>query len=254
METPDSYRACLRGLNEILPFAYAQYLIEDSDNHDYKVVASILPEGETGYDIAHRTGVIGQVFRIERPIAIPDVRNHPLYDAFDSEIEWELCFPLLRAGELKGVINLEGTGSLRQSPEAWFDIRECVLGATQYQVPPSPPRNDDSWRVCTSRVLVATNYDHDQRKSGLAVARALARDGNTTLLVGEYPSLVPQQSPNLDEVEEAGLSESFCCYGIEQRLDLLAAGPRSKESIATRTDWWKYCEGRYAFVVIESYE
>lgn len=250
METPDSYQACLHGLYDIVPFEYAQYLIEAPENRDYKVVASIIPEGETGYDIAHRTGVIGQVFRTAKPIVVPDVRNHPLYDPFDVSIDWELCFPLLLEGKLIGVINLEGAGTLSISREVWCDISESVFKATQYMIPPSHPQRDDSWKLHTSRVVVVPDPDDDARTTVLTVARSLARDGNSTLLVGEYPSL-RGSGANLDDVEDANVSVSSCCYGLEERLDLLAAGPRSKKTLAARTDWWQHCEGRYSFVVLE---
>jgi hypothetical protein len=250
--TPDSCRACLQGLSEILSFEYAQYLVEDPDSWDYRVVASILPEGETGYDTAHRTGVIGQVFRTQKPVIVPDARNHPLYDSFDSRVEWELCFPLLAEGKLEAVINLEGGGSLDVDLNTWRRIGEYILKATQRLIIPSLPEADDVWQVPTTQVVVRSNAGDSKCESVLALARALARDGQYTLLVGDYPALLRGRSPTLNEIKDCGLSVSCCCFGVEPRLDLLAAGPRSEKSLLTRTDWWHYCDGRYSFVVLEA--
>jgi len=55
----EMYYRCLTLLQPIIPYRYAQWFVEDPDYHDYRVVASTLPEGEEGYNVAHRTGVIG---------------------------------------------------------------------------------------------------------------------------------------------------------------------------------------------------
>ena len=67
---------------------------------------------QEGYDTAHRTGIIGQVFRTGRTLFAPDVAHHPLYDPFDPAITWELCFPVCAEGRLVAVVNLEGAGTL----------------------------------------------------------------------------------------------------------------------------------------------
>jgi hypothetical protein len=223
--------------------------VEDSGSRDYRVVASIVPEGETGYDTAHRTGVIGQVFRTEKPILLADARNHPLYDTFDSNIEWELCFPLLLKGKLDAVINLEGAGLLDVSPNTWRSIGESIIKATQHQIA-SAPQSDDPWRIPTTEVVVTQDQIDSSNNSVVGLARALARDGKYTLLVGDYPALLRGRSPGLADIEGSGLTASYCFYGVEPRLDLLATGTGSEESLL-KTNWWDHCDGRYSFVILE---
>ena len=80
------YHDCLLQLKTVIRYSYGQWLIEDPDNHDYKVVVSVTTENEPGYSIAHRTGIIGQVFRTKQSILASDLSNHPLYDPFDHTI------------------------------------------------------------------------------------------------------------------------------------------------------------------------
>src|SRR6266487_4290682 len=88
--------ACLEHIEAVLSYRYAQWLVEDPLTWDYRVVAARIPAGGEGYSIAHRTGVIGQVFRTGRAIVVPDTRSHPLYDPFDTRIDWEVAIPVWR--------------------------------------------------------------------------------------------------------------------------------------------------------------
>src|ERR1700729_2007458 len=95
--------AIVRWLDEIqeaFASTYCQWIIEDPDTRDYRVMTSLRPGGQNGFDVAHRTGVIGQVFRLKKPIIVPDTKNHPLYDAFDQSVAWELCFPVFAGKHL----------------------------------------------------------------------------------------------------------------------------------------------------------
>lgn len=247
--TPDDrdLGRCLTQLQTAFPYSYAQWVIEDPESHDYRVIASIIPEGEQGYDVAHRTGVIGQVFRIEKPILVPNARNHPLYDPFDKTIEWEIAFPVFADESMSAVVNLEGTDILEVAPELWLRLAELVYESTGCRMPSSLPTPDSSTLIKTRRVAIREASDDDI----IDVARGLARDGSSTLLVGHYPDLLRGRTPTLDEAIEQGLSPSYCYFGFECRFDLLATGPVTKRDLLDNlTTWWHTCDGRYSFVLI----
>src|SRR5688572_13480429 len=133
------YWRCLTLLQAVVPHQYGQWVTEDADNHDYRVVESIIPEGTEGYDVAHRTGIIGQVFRIEKLIWAPDVNSHPLYDPFDDAIDWELTFPVFLDGNLQAIVNLEGGGSIEFGANTWERVCRVVEETTQCKPPLSVP-------------------------------------------------------------------------------------------------------------------
>ncbi len=241
------YHNCFTLLQGVFPYRYGQWVIEDSENHDYRVISSLVLKGEAGYDVAHRTGVIGQVFRVEMPILVADAGNHPLYDPFDHAIDWELCFPVFMDGKTKAVINLEGTGKLEMSPEIWRRICDIIHESTQCLPPPSVPEVDRSYLVRTRRIAVR-GAECDEV---VEIARAIACGGESTLLVGDYPHLLNGRTPNMPEASQQGLSASYCYFGVERRLDLLATGSLSSaEVLGNRMDWWNTSKGRYAYVLI----
>ena len=85
------------------------------------------------------------------------------------------------------------------------------------------------------------------------VARAIARGGESTLLVGNHPDLLGGRTPNMAEALQQGLSASYCYFGVERRLDLLATGTlTSKEILENRLDWWTTSQGRYAYVLVHA--
>jgi hypothetical protein len=250
----ETYQRCLICLQAIIPSPYSQWLVEDSHNHDYRVVASIVPDGADGYDTAHRTGIIGQVFRTEKPILALDVRKHPLYDPFDSEIDWELCFPVFADGKAKAVINLEGAGELSVDRETWDRLSRAVEEVTQCRPPALPPQADSPCLIETHRIVLRADGDDSEQKDDIvALARALARGGESTLLVGHYPALLHGRGPTMMEAGQQGLSVSYCYFGVEPRLDLLATGPLSRElPLKSGMEWWNNCRGRYAFVLLDT--
>lgn len=244
-------RHCLALLREVIPYQYAHWLIEEPESHDYRVVASIIPEDESGYDVAHRTGVIGQVFRTEKPIVVPDVRHHQLYDPFDATIDWELCFPVFAGGKMAAVVNFEGMGTLELGHELWQRLCEVVQASAQYRPSSATPEADNSWRVETRRVVINARYDDEPQSTVVATARAIARGGESALLVGCYPELLRDRGPTMAEAEQQGLGVSYCYFGLEPRLDLLATGPISQEALLeNKMGWWDNCAGRYAFVLL----
>lgn len=249
-QTPYAHQSCLASLREIVPCQYTQWVVEDPETHDYRVVASILPEGEAGYDIAHRTGVIGQVFRTEQSMAVTDTRNHPLYDPFDGSIDWELCFPVFVEGRMTGVINLEGKGALAISAGVWDRVRQTVHETTQCQPPLSPPDVDNPQLIQSRRIMIRSDSGSDCQSDVIELGRALARGGASTLLVGHYPDLLGGRGPTMAEASQQALGLSYCFFGVEKRLDLLATGPMAQESLLEHdADWWSTCKGRYAFVL-----
>ncbi|HJQ25468.1 MAG TPA: GAF domain-containing protein [Blastocatellia bacterium] len=248
----DAIRRCLEKLRAVTFCHYAQWVVEDPASHDYRVVAAILPANESGYDVAHRTGVIGQVFRIAKPILVPDAQNHPLYDPFDHTIEWELAFPVFDGGQMIAVINLEGSGSLDAGDEHWRRVCQAVEETT-WCAPPPPPQASDPCLIETVPMLIQTINGDDQRAGIVGMARTLARAGRSTLLVGHYPDLLRGRGPTMVEASRQGLDASYCYFGVERRLDLLATGPATQdELLQSRGNWWDTCNGRYAFVLVTS--
>jgi hypothetical protein len=226
-------------------------VVEDPVDHDYNVAASIVPAGEEGYATAHRTGIIGQVFRLEKAILAPDVASHPLYDAFDLSIQWELCFPLFRDGQIAAVVNLEGTGTLEGGQEVWNRIVEAVGETTSYTVPSTPPLAVGDCLIHTRRIAIRPGDSTCSRVDVVALARTLAQAGESTLLVGPFPDLPRKRAPNIEDAQAQGLSVSYCYVGLERRLDLLDTGSLTPDPSADPTGWWRTSNGRYGFVVVD---
>jgi hypothetical protein len=242
---------CLALLQKIVPYQYSQWVIEDANNHDYRVAVSIIPDGEEGYDIAHRTGVIGQVFRTAKSIMVPDARNHPLYDPFDTGIDWEFCFPLLVDGNVAAVINLEGTGALGLNLDDWVRICRVVEETTRCHPQPGLPEPDAPCLIKTRLMFVRAGSEGNQPSDIVEMARAIARGGQSTLLVGHYPDLLEGRGPTMADASQQGLGVSYCYFGVDQRLDLLATGPAAEETLLKYgANWWHNCNGRYAFVLL----
>lgn len=243
------YYDCLIHLKTVIRYSYAQWLIEDPKNHDYKVVVSVTPENEPSYSIAHRTGIIGQVFRTKQSILASDLSNHPLYDPFDQTIDWELCFPVFTNGKMNDVINLEGKGRMRLGEKVWEHICRTVKKST-HRTPQALIPNNDTHLALTRRIIISANSKQDGVCDIIDLAQAIAGTGTNTLLVGHYPSLLGNRGPTLLEAHKQGLSASYCFYGVDHHLDLLATGPRTQQfNESSWGDWWSSCVGRYEFVI-----
>lgn len=237
---------CLLLLQANLQFRYAQWIIEDS-NHDYRVIASVTSTGERGYDIAHRTGIIGQVFRTSQPIFATDVRRHILYDSFDDAIDWELCFPIFRNNRLYAVINLEGAGTITLTKRQWNEIRQSIKDVRRCEPPVVRPRTNSMILLNTQQIVVPSEVDDSEI---VETARNLASTGASTVLVGDYPDLVCGRGPTVAEALARNLPMSYCFFGVEKQLDLLATGPGLDLLEQVRADCWHQCKGRYSFVVV----
>jgi len=248
---PEDCRRCLANVQALIPCRYAQYVVEDPDDHEYRVIASVVPTGEEGYATAHRTGIIGQVFRLEQAITAPDVGKHPLYDPFDASIQWELCFPLFRAGRMVAAINLEGASALEVCQGGWDRIGNAVHETTGCMVSPAPPAAGRDCLVHTRRIAIRPGDSNCGRADVVGLARTLARDGESTLLVGPFPEFLRKRAPNMEEAQMQGLAVSYCYVGVEPRLDLLDTGGLMPDPCADVMGWWRTSNGRYEFVVVD---
>jgi len=242
-------RQVLLALQSLCRAEYAQFITEAPVDCEYRVITAVIPENAEGYSTAHRTGIIGQVFRTGKAIIATDAHDHPLYDTFDDSIEWELCFPLFRDGVLEGVINLEGAGELILDRGLWADILHVVEHETKCQ-PPALPPDGACHLVNTRRLLIKALADENQ-DSIPKLARAIASCGEDTLLVGDYPNLLRGRGPSLAEAVQRGLDVSYCFFGVEKRLDLLATGSNIGDQLRARPNWWDLCQGRYEFVLVQ---
>jgi hypothetical protein len=248
---PEDCRRCLANVEALIPCRYAQYVVEDPDDHEYRVLASVVPEGEEGYATAHRTGIIGQVFRLERAILAPDVAKHPLYDPFDSSIQWEFCFPLFRTGRMVAAINLEGAGALEVGQGGWGRISNAVHETTGCMVPPVPRAAERDCLVHTRRIVIRPGDGSCGRADVVSLARTLSRGSESTLLVGPFPEFLRKRAPNMEEAQKQGLGVGYCYVGVEPKLDLLDTGGLMPDPSADVMGWWRTSNGRYGFVVVD---
>jgi diguanylate cyclase (GGDEF)-like protein len=60
--------------------------------------------------ITPERGILGRVVRTRQPVFLPDVRSDPEFLAADTGIVSEISIPLVTAGELLGVLNVETSG------------------------------------------------------------------------------------------------------------------------------------------------
>lgn len=213
------------------------------------MIAAVVPEGAESYSTAHRTGIIGQVFRTEESIAATDVHHHPLYDTFDDFIDWELCFPLFRNGVLESVINLEGSGEFRLDHEFWTDVCKVVEQMSGCRPVVSIPKNGGRF-LKTHQFVIKAVADEDQHAL-IELAQVIAGSSKSTLLVGDYPHLLRDRGPSLAEAVPRGLGISYCFFGVARGLDLLATGPNPTEVLRANPNWWDLCDGRYDFVLVQ---
>ena len=241
---------CLQRLSGLLPFVHGQWLIEDPKTWDYRVVAYRVPTGHPQYDIAHRTGVIGQVFRTEEPIIVPDVRNHVLYDPFDEEIGWELALPVRHDDTLAAVLNLEGSGSLEVQRSTWSDVTQAIEAETGWRVRSDPPEPHDS-RVVATRFERVPSSHSDTLAQAIAFAQTIADRDTSVLLVANSPhSAAARRCPTVAEAINQGSPLGECVFGIARRLDFLALGSGTEEEIIVKPHHWRdIVDGRYEIVL-----
>ena len=137
----------------------------------------------------------------------------------------------------------------------WDCLCQIIEKTTQFKAPSLPPETRGSCLIDTRRIVINASGAEDQWSDIVEMARAIARGGETTLLVGHYPDLLQGRGPTMAEASQQGLGVSYCFFGIEQRLDLLAAGPGTGETLLKNAmEWWPACRGRYSFVLLSDDE
>jgi hypothetical protein len=246
--TAAALEAALDAVGEILPCRTAQGLVEASPDLDYVVAAWRGPRGGENFQVAHRTGVIGQVFRRWRPVFLPDAQRHPLYDPFDPEVRWELALPLVHRGRLAAVLNFEGSESLELAGAVWAQLASAVLAATGRRLPAAPPPPGEGWLAATHYLRVSRTRKSQAAASALRLARAAADGGAWVLFVGTVELPASPMYPAIEEAAAAGLSIGACVRGMCPRLDALplSLADRGKAPSAA---WRRMACGRYDFAL-----
>jgi hypothetical protein len=243
--------AVIGGLERIaatLPYSYAQWLVEDPVTFDYRVVAERIPSCADGFAIAHRTGVIGQVFRTGRAILVPDTSAHPLYDPFDSDVDWELAVPVWEGKNLSAVLNLEGRGSLDLRIDQWRAVGAIVStigGSIGAQRPD----------LKASGLVKSRRADFDSTSPGArdvpGIGARLARRGHTVLMIGHFPD---EQNTGVTvcDAESQHLPLAECVMGVAARLDRIELGSTTDGPAAfERLGGWSLVEGRYELLLVK---
>lgn len=105
--------------------------------------------------IAVGRGVCGTAAAEHRTIVVPDVRSFPGHIACDAESRAELVAPLLAAGRLLGVLDLDSPEAGRFGPEEQAlaeGVAALVAGA------PAPPLDATKrdWKIRSSRRIPAS--------------------------------------------------------------------------------------------------
>ena len=152
---------------------------------------------------------------------------------------------------MAGVINVEGTGELDIQDEDWHCIGRIVHEQTRCRLSERMPRADDPCLIETREVVIRAAKEEEQRFHVAAMATAVATGGHSTLLVGHYPELLSGRSPDMTEAATQSLSASYCCFGVDTGLDLLATGKLAEANILdNEMDWRGIARGRYDFVLV----
>jgi len=225
--------ALFETLANVLPFRHAQWLVEDPQTRDYRVAVARFPEGASCYDVAHRTGVIGQVFRLRRPLLVEAARAHPLYDPYDPAVDWELTVPLFLGAEMTAVLNLEGGGQPDLTQERWKALRAQVTATTGRKTPPQRPKVGDNWRFDTE--WLESRELKGGPKKALSHARTVAQKKVWTLVTVKRTT------------EKRSLAE--CIRGDSAFLDLFQP-KRSSPSAGEHEELKELVEGRYQMVIL----
>lgn len=217
-------RDLLEAVHSLLACDYLQWIVETPVTWDYRVIDALLPTGEAGYEFAHRLGIIGQVFRTHRAIAAPEVRRHPLYDAYDGGVDWELAIPLFADDQFAGVLNLEGRGRLTLDEISWHRLVGAVSAATGWQPPQVMPLPGQDGLMPTAWITLRTGPGTSSCDAALDLSQRLAEDGKHVIVAGEIALPRSKVYPYLAEALARGLAIGGCARGIDRQLDALPFG------------------------------
>ncbi len=206
-------------------------------------MAQLLPPDSQGYEVAHRTGVIGQVFRRRQTLFVADGPKNRLYDTFDPAVVWELAVPLFQAGRLIGVLNLEGDEAPDLDQHQWEVWSSVVKRITHLDPPVERPEAENNHWV---RTRILRFQPSSQIINELELARAATAGGADILMVGNVPHLDDGRFPNLKATLEQQLAPAESVRGLEPGIDLLPTGDLPAAEAALH--WEPFTRGRYHFV------
>jgi len=226
------------------PLRYAQWVIQSPKTWDYLVIASRFPLDGSCYEIAHRPGVIGQVFRRQRPIFLAAAQEHALYDSFDPFVEWELAVPLFDGDRVAAVLNMEGTDSISLDGRLWGNFADILLSATGWLLPEAAPRDGEVWMVRTEYVQILSKGG-SEAEALVRLGGFAANGGACVVIVGDLGLPESHVYPTLGQAVAAGYPLEGCVRGGGPRLDFLPTGPAN----TGRRVWWGIAEGRYDIVL-----
>jgi hypothetical protein len=226
-------------VRELLPYDYAQWVVESPHSGDYVVVTARSPLGSECYEIAHRPGVIGQVFRRQQPIFLPEGTAHPLYDSYDPAMTWELAAPLFSKSGLAIVLNLEGQGRPVLDEAAWRRLGALLSSEAGWSPRGPVPTPGEARMLKTTEAKVPL-------EAALALAQDAANGGQYVLVAGPLNLPASPIYPTLEEALRRRQPIGGCVRGGPQRLDLLV----TESAIESSVPWWPVVEGRYDLVLL----
>jgi hypothetical protein len=234
--------AALDSIRDAIPCEYAQWVVESPATWDYVVVGARFPPGGECYEICHRPGVIGQVFRRKRAIFIPNVEGHPLYDLYDPAITWEMALPLFSREGLAAVLNLEGQGDQPLDEAIWKNLQDLLASETGWRTEGEAPLPGEAWMTKTATVPVPMG-------AVLALGRAAAAGGAFILIAGPLDLEPSTVYPTLEEALERGEPLGACVGGGGPGLDYLKTDSPAMSN-GEHPPWWSFIDGRYDFVLL----
>jgi hypothetical protein len=199
----DSWRQSLIDLHAVAPYRYAQWLYEDKKTLEYRVAASA---GGDSYVVAHRTGIIGQVFRTGAPVFVRDVRSHILYDPFDPSVVWEWAAPFTALDGTRLVVNLEGQEQWADSDHLLRRLPDFFRELPLRGFPSSIPEETPILRANPTTMLRA--------------CEALAYAGQWVAAIGFFPEHAPADHLTYQEALKNNLPLAECIFPCRPRLDL----------------------------------
>jgi diguanylate cyclase (GGDEF)-like protein len=116
-----------RTLVESFDWDHAGFALIDAERGDFvaEAVVSRIPSRVTdGHRRPFGSGIVGQVAASGRPVALDDVASHPDYQPVADGIQTEVALPIVHAGEVVAVLNLEDRR--RRDVAAEFPLLDAV--------------------------------------------------------------------------------------------------------------------------------
>jgi hypothetical protein len=222
----DSWRQSLLDLRTVAPYLFAQWLYEDPLTLEYRVGVEA---GQDSFAVAHRTGIIGQVFRTGAPVLLRDVRSHPLYDPFDSSIAWECAIPFTALDGTRLVVNFEGKDDCPAGAVILVKLPQVFQQLPLRDFPASIP--EQTQHLCADRQAL------------LAACEALARAGQRVAAIGFFADLAPADHLTYQEALQKERPLAECLFPYRPGVDLFLL---SEFPVQDLTPVWRLLgNGRY---------